>query len=78
LYYDIQKGRDNIASVIEDLKSIHKIRPASYNLQTFFYAKSSEIVSIFQPAPEDEKKPIYETCKLLDAGNITKYEKIMQ
>ena len=78
LYYDIQKGRDNIASVIENLKSIHKIRPASYNLQTFFYAKSSEIVSIFQPAPEDEKKPIYETCKLLDAGNITKYEKIMQ
>ncbi len=78
MYYDIQKGRDNIGRVIEDLKSIHKIRPASYNLQTFFYAKSSEIVSIFQPAGEEEKKPIYETCKLIDAGNITKYEKIMQ
>ena len=78
MYYDIQKGRDQISSVLNNLKNIHKIRPASYNLQTFFYAKASEIVSIYQPAPEEEKKPIYELCKLIDAGNISKYEKIMQ
>jgi hypothetical protein len=62
---------------LEGLRAIHKIRPSSYNLQVFFYGKADEITQIFKPAPVETKQPIYELCKLVDPGNITKYERIM-
>lgn len=77
LYFDIEKGRNNIALALEGLRAIHKIRPSSYNLQVFFYGKADEITQIFKPAPVPVKQPIYELCKLVDPGNITKYERIM-
>jgi hypothetical protein len=77
LYYDIEKGRNTMASALEGLRAIHKIRPSSYNLQIFFYGKADEIINVFKPAPADVKQPIYELCKLVDPGNIAKYERIM-
>jgi hypothetical protein len=47
-------------------------------MQVLFYAKSDEIVNIYKPRAIDEKKAVTEMCKLLDPGNISKYEKIMQ
>ncbi|MEN9334835.1 MAG: hypothetical protein RLY35_2015 [Bacteroidota bacterium] len=77
LYYDIEKGRNTMAAALEGLRAIHKIRPSSYNLQIFFYGKAEEIINVFKPAPAELKKSIYELCKLVDPGNIAKYERIM-
>ena len=47
-------------------------------MQVLFYSKSDEIVNIYKPRPMDEKKAVAENCKLLDPGNIAKYERIIQ
>jgi hypothetical protein len=77
LYYDIEKGRNTMASALEGLRAIHKIRPSSFNLQIFFYGKADEIVNVFKPAPTEVKQPVYDLCKIVDPGNIAKYERIM-
>lgn len=77
LYTEMDSAQKLMSLALLDLKNIHRIKPSSYNMQIFFYAKSDEIVNIFKPLPIDDKKPVYELCKLVDPGNITKYEKIM-
>jgi hypothetical protein len=77
LYLDVTKGRTAIADAVVNLQNVHKLRPSSYNMQIFFYAKSDELVNIFKPLPDEEKQRVYAVCKLIDPGNINKYEKIM-
>lgn len=74
MYYDVKKGQDNILAALYTFKSIHRIKPSSYNLQTFFYAKAQEIVQIFQPLPLTVRQPLADHLKLIDPGNIGKYE----
>jgi hypothetical protein len=78
LYTERDKARQTMADALEMLRSIHRIKPSSYNMQVFFYAKGDEIVGLFKPLKPAEKQAVYELCKLLDPGNIAKYEKIMQ
>jgi hypothetical protein len=77
LYTETANARKVIADALEGLRNIHKVRPSTYNMQVFFYSKSDEVVNLFKPVPVDEKTPVYNLCKLVDPGNITKYEKIM-
>lgn len=77
-YINPTEARQAISDAIVELKNVHKIKPSSYNMQIFFYAKGDEIVNIFKPVPPEEKTPIAETCKLIDPGNIGKYDKILQ
>ena len=78
MYQDLTGARNTMSEALLNLKNIHKIKPSSYNMQVFFYAKSDEVVNIYKPLPLEEKQRIYDLCKLIDPGNITKYEKIMQ
>jgi Domain of unknown function (DUF4835) len=78
MYQDLTGARNTMSEALLNLKNIHKIKPSSYNMQVFFYAKSDEVVNIYKPLPVEEKQRIYDLCKLIDPGNITKYEKIMQ
>lgn len=78
LYTEQQVAVQNIAEALELLKSVHKARPSSYNMQVFFYAKSDEVVALFKPMPVESKTAVYNLCKLVDPGNIAKYERIMQ
>lgn len=78
MYQDLQGARNTMSEALLNLKNIHKIKPSSYNMQVFFYAKSDEVVNIYKPLPAEEKQRIYDLCKLIDPGNINKYEKIMQ
>ena len=52
--------------------------PFNSSINVLFYAKSDEIVNIYTPRSMDEKKSVAEMCKLLDPGNISKYERIVQ
>lgn len=78
LYTEMTTARTNMADALQGLRNIHKIKPSSYNMQIFFYAKADEISNIFKPTEVAEKQPIVDLCKLIDPGNITKYDKIMQ
>jgi hypothetical protein len=73
-----EAARKVIGDALVTLRSIHKIKPSSYNLQVFFYAKSDEIVNLFKPTPVAEKQRIYDLLKQIDPGNISKYENLMK
>ncbi len=78
LYMNPTKSRETMTEALLELRNIHKIKPSSYNMQVFFYAKGDEIVNIYKPVPMEEKQPIAELCKLIDPGNISKYDKMLQ
>lgn len=78
LYLDQEAAIESMSAAIDALKDVHRIKPSSYNMQVLFYAKADELVNIYKPRTIDEKKDVAETCKLIDPGNISKYEKILQ
>jgi hypothetical protein len=78
MYTEVVNARKNMADALEVLRNIHKIKPSSYNMQVFFYAKADEVVNVFSPTEKTEKQPIVDLCKLLDPGNINKYDKMLQ
>lgn len=79
LYSNLEDGRKTIGDCLIGLRSIHKIRPASYNLQVFFMGKADEIVNLFSPddVADEEKIRLYNLLTSVDPGNITKYDKMM-
>jgi hypothetical protein len=78
LYFDQAAAIEAMSAAIDGLNDVHRIKPSSYNMQVLFYAKSDEIVNIYKPRVMDEKRQVVENCKLLDPGNISKYERILQ
>lgn len=73
-YDNSGEARKVISDAIIALRTVHRIRPASYNLQTFFMAKHREIVNLFEGAPEGERARILPILKLIDPGNIESYD----
>jgi hypothetical protein len=78
LYINQAEAIENMSAAIEGLNEVHRIKPSSYNMQVLFYSKSDEIVNIYSPRPTGEKKKVADTCKILDPGNISKYDRILQ
>jgi len=78
MYTERATGLKNVADALMLLNNVHKVKPSSYNMQVFFYAKADEVVSIFKPLKPDQKNAVVDLCKRIDPGNIAKYEKIIQ
>lgn len=74
---DMEAARNEMISTIENLKTLHKLKPSSFNVQIFFTAKSDEIVEVFSKSFPDKKAKIVPLCAELDPGNNSKYQKIM-
>ena len=75
---DPAEAQMNTAAAIEKLKTVHQAKPASYNLQIFFNAKSDELVEIYKPVAPAEKTKLYNTLQIIDPGNISKYQGMMR
>ena len=63
-----------MSDALISLRNVHRIRPANYNLQTFFQAKKDEIVKMFGVAPDGERARLLPVLKLIDPGNIPVYD----
>ena len=74
----VEDGRAAVLSAIDNLKEVHKNRPASFNMQLFFVAKKQEIVDIFKEATNEEKIKLIEILNLIDPANQNIYSKINQ
>jgi hypothetical protein len=74
MYAKTDEARATILESIQGLRQIHQIKPISYNIQMYFYVKSDELVKMFGPAPQEERQQAYRTLKLINPGNISKYE----
>lgn len=71
---DPASARQVMSDALITLRNVHRIRPANYNLQTFFQAKKDEIVKMFGVAPESERARLLPVLKLIDPGNIPVYD----
>jgi hypothetical protein len=69
---------NNIANSIESLKKVHQEVPASFLMQTIFYAKSDEIVNIFKDAFPEVKTRMINVLSEIDPANLNKYQTINQ
>lgn len=76
MYDDFQSGRAEVIEALKALRTVHQIKPLSYNAQVFFLAKHTEIVNIFSKAPAPERNEVYEIVEILDPGNLSKYNKL--
>ena len=66
----------NPFTIAKDIKNIEKIlKPALEKyIQGAGFAKSDEIIKIFEPAPEPERVRLLPVIKQMDPGNIAKYD----
>lgn len=72
----VEEGRANILKALDLLKPVYQSRPASFNMQLFFNAKTDELINIFKGGLPEEKTKVVETLMLVDPANTTKYTKI--
>jgi hypothetical protein len=73
MYEDLALGRVNILTSLEGLRTVHQIKPLSYNVMVFFLAKKEELVNIYTKAPAAERAQIYKLVQSLDPSNLTIY-----
>jgi hypothetical protein len=78
MYSKMDQGRSAVIEALEKLQQVNKQRPASYNLQLFFNAKSDELVNIFKEGTAQEKAQVIALLGELDPTNNSKYQKINQ
>ncbi len=76
MYDKFDEGREMVIQSLDQLRSVHQIKPLSYNMTIFFLAKNDEIINIFSKAQGNEKNQIYQIGELLDPGNLSKYNKL--
>jgi hypothetical protein len=70
-------SRMAVLESIKELKKVYQDKPNSYLMQVFFDAKADELVSLFTPAPNDEKNQAVETLNLIDPAHTSKYNAIL-
>ncbi len=69
---DQTQARQNIIQSLRDVQSVHKLRSNLLSVQQFVDVKIAEIVSIFTPAPDDEKQQVYTIIKDISPIQVTK------
>ena len=69
---DQPKARQAIIAALQDLQEVHKQNTTLLSMQQFVDVKIQEIVSIFTPAPEEEKKIVYALIKDISPINVVK------
>lgn len=78
MYDQLDAGRTAILDCLDLLLKVHKARPASFNMQVFFNAKTQEIINIFSEALPADKNRAINVLNQIDATNQNKYAKILQ
>lgn len=73
-----EDARREILEALKLLRSIHAIKPASFNVQLFLNNKADEIVNIFSVAYSDVKSQVITLMTEIDPGNLAKYQKLNQ
>ncbi|MGZ3932518.1 MAG: type IX secretion system protein PorD [Bacteroidia bacterium] len=72
----VEEGRANVLKSLELLVPVYQSRPASFNMELFFNAKTDELVTMFTGALPEEKSRAVEILLQVDPANTNKYLKI--
>ncbi|MBR1783826.1 MAG: DUF4835 family protein [Bacteroidales bacterium] len=60
---DQQRARQGIISALENLAEVNKRRSNLLSVTQFIDVKSAEIISVFTPAPQEERQRVYDIVK---------------
>jgi hypothetical protein len=74
---DITAGRNSVYDALLLIQKVYQEKPASFNLQVFFSAKSDELVKLYSGAFAEEKAKAVALLKAIDPANSNKYDKII-
>jgi len=70
------QARKQILDVLNAIKAVNQLRPATVLVNTFFDAKSDELVSIFSNASPADRKQAYALLSQLDPTKTDSYRKL--
>ena len=76
MYDDMNKGRAAVMNSLNMLYAIQQDIPNSMLLQTFFTAKSDELLKIFSKAPPQDKSRAAQMLAQMDITNANKYQQM--
>jgi len=71
---NINDARSLITDGFPDLRKVYQDKPNSFLMQTFFTAKSDEIISLYSQATSDEKTRAIQVLTVVDPANSVKYQ----
>lgn len=69
---DQAKARQAILGALHSLQEAHRVSPNILSLQQFVDVKIQELLSIFTPAPDAEKKEVYDIIRDISPVNLIK------
>ncbi len=75
---DQEKARGQMLSVLEQIKKVNQLKPASILMNAFFDTKADELISIFKEASPLDKQKAYNLLVELDPTKTDKYRLITQ
>jgi hypothetical protein len=75
---DQEKARGQLLSVLEQIKQVNQLKPASILMNAFFDTKADELISIFKEASPLDKQKAYNLLVELDPTKTDKYRLITQ
>jgi len=73
---NIDLGRAEVLSALEDLQRAHRERSNIFLLQIVMTTKSDELVNLFGGAPAMEQNKAIEILTEIDPSNSSKYRRI--
>lgn len=77
MHTDIETGRNEIFTSLEQLQTVFNLAPGAFLLQVFFNAKVDEIVNIFSQAFPETKNKVVTLVNQIDPAHSNKYQKIV-
>lgn len=75
---NVQDARAAITETLKGLRTTYADRPNSIGMQSFFNAKSDEIVNLYSQAQVDERNQVIPVLTLVDPANTVKYQNMGQ
>jgi hypothetical protein len=75
---NVQDGRAAITEALKGLRTTYADRPNSIAMQSFFNAKSDEIVNLYSQSQNDERSQVIPVLSLVDPANTMKYQNMGQ
>lgn len=73
-----EEARTKIVDVLQKLKQVNQIRPASVTINAFFDSKADELVSIFSEGNPATIKQAVDILVAIDPTNSTKYRALVK
>lgn len=73
---DDRKGKEAIAGVFDDLKTMNNRRPNSFLMRVFFDAKANEILDVFSDAPKVNVTDIKDVLNRIAPTHASKWREI--